>query len=80
MTPPMDPTPLRAGRRGVLKGLGALAVAPAALTVLGDTPAYADERAGDGVDARGYEQVAEPSCLADLIEMGVVSRGDLVAG
>lgn len=83
MTPPIPETPLRAGRRGLLKGLGALAVAPAALTVLGDTAAHAAVGAADtddGVDARGYEMVSTPSCLADLVEMGVVSRGDLVAG
>lgn len=77
MTPPIPETgPVRAGRRSVLKGLGALAVAPAALAALGG-PAQA---APGQEDARGYEQVAEPSCLADLVESGVVSRGDLVAG
>ncbi|MCH1868386.1 hypothetical protein [Nocardioides sp. CFH 31398] len=84
MTPPIDTPPtdgrgLRTGRRGVLKGLGALAVAPAALTVLGDHPAHAADP-DPRVDARGYEEVSTPSCLADLIEMGVVGRGDLVAG
>lgn len=78
-TPPVDERGLRTGRRGVLKGLGALAVVPAALTVLGDTAAQAADDE-PRVDARGYEEVSTPSCLADLIEMGVVSRGDLMAG
>jgi len=77
MTPPIPATgPVRPGRRALLKGLGALAVAPAALTALGG-PSYAEE---GQVDARGYETPAQPSCLADLIETGVVDRGDLVAG
>jgi hypothetical protein len=59
MTPPLD-----LDRRGLLRGIGALGVVPAALA-LAPAPASAAP--------------AEPECLADLIESGVVSRADLVA-
>lgn len=59
---------ISASRRRVLLGLGATALVPAAAAAL-PTPAGAAE-----------PEPSEPECLADLIESGVVTRADLVAG
>ncbi|WP_345459235.1 hypothetical protein [Nocardioides marinquilinus] len=67
----MPPATFSPGRRRVLAGLGALAAAPAVLTVAGTaTGTAAPAAAADDFD---YE------CMADLVETGEVTRADLVA-
>jgi hypothetical protein len=67
----MPPVTFSPGRRRVLAGLGALAAAPAVLTVTGALPSGAAAAAAD--DDFDYE------CMADLVETGEVTRADLVA-
>lgn len=60
-----------ASRRSVLAGLGAVAAAP--LTLIGASPAAQ-------ATATAPEPASKPECLADLVAMGVVTRGDFMAG
>jgi hypothetical protein len=69
----MPPVTFSPGRRRVLAGLGALAAAPAVLTVTGALPSGAAAAAADAADDFDYE------CMADLVETGEVTRADLVA-